>query len=259
MSDIGMTDGAPPPGRRKWLALVLAGCVVAAVVVGAVLGRPNAEQGVMPTATSTTVGPVTTVATTPTVAPVTTVGPATTVGPVTTVAPPNVTTSTVRPPAGPDRLTPEARVRFDGIGPIRVGMTPEEAGRAAGVTLVKGEGPYCTSLAPSFDVVPNGYPPRSYSLVLTNTTGRVDMVEVFATPTATVSGIRVGSSVNDVMRAYSGQIVDRRNGAPTGRLVLRAPDSSMGDVAIVFVIDDGEVVSYRAGRRSVVEADEACA
>jgi len=85
------------------------------------------------------------------------------------------------------------------------------------------------------------------------------MVEVFAAPTATASGIRVGSSVGDVMRAYPGQIVDRRNGAPTGRLVLRAPDSSLGDLAIVFVIDDGKVVSYRAGRRSVVEADEACA
>jgi hypothetical protein len=166
----------------------------------------------------------------------------------TTVAPVPAPPTTVAPP-----LSASSRLRIDGIGPIDIGMTVEQARAAAGVELSTETTPYCTILT-----APRG--PDGIALIVTTpASGRIELIIVNGGPVATLSGIRVGSTEDQVMAAYPGRIRVVNPSLPVHRLIYEASDPAFADRSVVFVIDNGRVASIYSGVRNQAEADEICA
>jgi hypothetical protein len=172
----------------------------------------------------------------------------TTVAPTTIPAPGPTTTARAPTPAAP--LTPSSRLRVDGIGPIRVGMTLAQARAAAGRPLELRGTEFCQSL------VPAGARPF-VTLVATAPGDVVDVVSA-GPGTKTVSGIRIGSTEQEVLSAYGDRAQVLNPGEQVHRIVYRAADSSLGGYALVFEVGDGRVTAMNAGTDAVL-ADEICA
>lgn len=210
-------------------AILLAGCGRASTPSSA----PEAVTTSAPAATTTTVATASTVV------------PATAPTSPTTRVPPATTTSN---PA--ERLSTASRLRIDGLGPVRIGMTAEAARAAAGVPLALRTGPYCNSLTTT-----NG--PAGVSLLMAGG-DHVDWVTVFERPITTLSGIGVGSTQDQVLAAYPGQVRVVNPGEAQHRAIFHAKDPGLANLSLVFQIVDSKVTLMTAGVRSVVEADEAC-
>ena len=172
---------------------------------------------------------------------------------------PTVETTTAPPTTGPttagpvptERLSPSSRLRVDGIGPVRVGMTLAEARAAAGVPLELVSTEHCQSLRPA----------GSSPFVVLIATAPGDVVDVISAGpgTATVSGIRIGSTEQEVLAAYGDRVQVLNPDEPVHRIVFRAAESSpLRAYALVFGIGDGRVASMNAGT-DVVLNDEICA
>ncbi len=235
MGDAAVTRRRERAGMRRPVPLRTTAAVLA-LAVFALTGcgsDGNGDAGPSPSRPPTTEASTTTVATNPT-----TTSPPTTAGPRTT------TTA----PAG-ERLSPSSRLRVDGIGPVRVGMSLDQARAAAGIPLELVRTEHCQSLRPSA---------ASPFVTLIATAGdAVDVVTV-GPQVATVSGIRIGSTEQQVLAAYGDRAQVVNPGEPLHRIVYRAADPSLQRYALVFEISDGKVASMRAGTDAVL-ADEICA
>jgi hypothetical protein len=166
-------------------------------------------------------------------------------------APPSTANSsgaprTTSPPQGAGRLGPGSKLRLDGVGPVRVGMTLDEARRAAGVALTETKSPFCRSLTPA---------DGSFQVELVAESGdRITFVSVSQRPITTVSGIGAGSTEAEVMAAYPGQI--RVGPGAPGRHTLFY--RTQGTYGMSLLVDDGKVVEIVVGVRARAEADERC-
>ena len=181
----------------------------------------------------------------PTTAPTVDTTVATTVPPTTQASGPATSV-----PASVARLSPSSRLRVDGIGPVRVGMSLGEARAAAGVALELTSTEHCQSLRPA------GADPF-VTLIATSPGDKVDVVSA-GPGTATVSGIRMGSTEQQVVAAYGDRAQVVNPDEPLHRIVYRATDPSLRAYALVFGIGDGRVQSMHAGT-DVVLSDELCA
>lgn len=150
--------------------------------------------------------------------------------------------STTAPSA--DRLTAESPLRFDGIGPVAIGMTEARARQAAGVAMRASEFGACRALQPEGE-------PAGVTFVLSGG-DRINVITVGSGVIATDRGVRIGSSQAAVLAAYRGAEV-RNPDEPRHWVFARS-----GAFAMVFEIEDGAVVAYRTGAREVVEQDEIC-
>lgn len=170
----------------------------------------------------------------------------------------STSSSTVTSTTAPDaQLTAASRLRLDGIGPVRVGMTLAEASRVTGkrLSVDADSGPDAYSCG--FARPPGG--PDVAFMVIDGRIRRVDVGE--RSRTATVSGVRVGASETEVGRTYKGRINVRPHPyRPTGHyLVYESPEPSQRGLLLIFETDGAKVTSFRAGERGAVEAPEGCA
>jgi hypothetical protein len=180
----------------------------------------------------------------------TTSAPSTTAVPV-TAAPTTPPPTTAPPTTAAPPLSGSSRLRIDGLGPIDIGMTVVQARAAAGVELAAETTPHCTILTPR---TPEGVA----FIVTTPASGRIELIIVKSGPIATLSGIRVGSTEEQVMAAYPGRIRVVNPTLPVHRLIYEASDPAFADRVVVFVIDSGRVASMYSGLRNHAEADEIC-
>ena len=147
-------------------------------------------------------------------------------------------------------LDSESRLRVDGLGPVRAGMGLEEARAVSGLPMIYREDPNCVGYRT--DGAPAGL-----TFVSVSGAHRVDLISVSEPSLATVSGIRVGSTLAEVRRTYG----DKLRGSVQdgwGKLVVRADDPSLAQFSLALLFSEGKVAGMWAGLRTVVEADEAC-
>lgn len=172
---------------------------------------------------------------------------ASTVGdPSTTAGSPTETAGASEPALGPG-----SPIAVDGVGPIRVGMTVDEAQRAAGIPMTRNDGPRCRSLSPSDRSLPVD--------IVAEDGDQVNLVTVSSGPIKTAAGIGIGSTEEQVVAAYPGG-TEVLPGAPgPHRVILRQRGRAMAPFSLVFQIDEGTVSQMRAGLRDRTEADENCA
>ena len=176
--------------------------------------------------------------------------------PVPTTASPVSAPPTTPTTVAPERLTSASRVRLDGIGPVRVGMTPEEASAAAGIPIRidprSGLGRGCAHARPE------GGPERLSFMVVN---GRIERVEVGNPDILTLSGVGVGSTEAEVLATYPNRIRVEPNpyiGHLGGRDLTYMPDETSRHLSLLLTTDGKRVTSFRAGLLGAVMAPEGC-
>lgn len=153
-------------------------------------------------------------------------------------------------------LTSTSRLRLDGIGPVRIGMTTTEASRASGkpIRVDPASSPHPSSCA--FATVEGG--PHIAFMVISDRIQRVDVGP--ESSVRTVSGVGIGDSEGEVQRIYG----DRTRVKPhpyneEGRyLIYDSDEPSQHGLLLIFETDGTRVTSFRAGERGAVEAPEGC-
>lgn len=241
-----------PPRRHRRSGLILG--VVAALVAVAALGVTLRDGGDQPLASGTTPVPSTAVATT---APASG-GPATTapVVPTTSAPPaPAVTTTTA---VRRERLSAESRLSLQGVGPVDVGMTVEEASAAAGTPIrLRPDDPF----GPECQYATAAAVPEVAFMVINGRIARVDALRIPGSRVTTVSGIGHGSTEDEVKRTYPGRIrVERHNYVPAGHYLVYVPaDPTLAHLSMTFETDGKVVTTFRSGLRGAVAQIEGCA
>lgn len=142
-------------------------------------------------------------------------------------------------------LTRHSRLRADGVGPIRIGITLDEARRAAGTPLDTVALQGCIALVPT---------DASIGVALWSHDGRtLDMISGRSpSDLATRAGIRAGSPVEAAEQAYP-QLARRTSDEHT-YLVVRDGDG----LALAFEISGGQVHDLFAGEQQRIEYGPHC-
>lgn len=163
----------------------------------------------------------------------------------------------------PGPLTPDSQLSPIGIGPVKTGMTVEEAERAGGVALLPGADEFSPDC---WYVVPEGWEGGDDPAVSFLVRGdAITMVQVGSGGTSTREGIGVGSTEQDVHEAYPGQVVATVDRLGQRLLVyvppqIGGPDLDFRYGAMAFESDGRQVTGIRAGAiADVMTLDEGCA
>lgn len=149
-------------------------------------------------------------------------------------------------------VTDQSPVFFEGIGPIRVGMTVSEASQAIGKPLViasnRGESEGC------YYVEPRGGP-KGVSFMVIN--GHIARVDIFDGKFTTERGARIGDSEERIKSLYKWQVeVTGHKYDEHGHylIISRGTDK----YRIVFETDGKRVTNFRAGKLPEVKYVEGC-
>jgi hypothetical protein len=147
-------------------------------------------------------------------------------------------------------------VRMDGAGPLRVGMTVQEARTALGgdfrpVAQSGGTGEGCT-------YAESARFPAGFAVMLDS--GRIVRVEVRSGATPTPEGARIGDSEDRVRQTYPGRGMELPHKYVQGGhdMVIRPAAQADTTHLMIFETDGGKVTRYRAGQRPQVEWVEGC-
>ncbi len=169
---------------------------------------------------------------------------------------------TTRPPAtSQEGLTSASRLSLDGIGPVDIGMTLDQASAAAGMPfrlLDTPAGPECRYAVPDRS---SRMGDELAFMVVNGRIARIDVGIMGPDLIRTVSGIGKGSTEAEVLTTYRGRIrVEPHPYRPGGRYLVYVPnDASLRHLSMIFETVDGEVRAFRAGLAEQVSWTEGCA
>jgi hypothetical protein len=155
-----------------------------------------------------------------------------------------------------ERLTANSKLTVNGLGPIRVGMTVDEAIRAAGVPLESSgdeASPGCEFYEPK---------DNSANIAFMVVDGRVVRADAWrGSPVTTPSGLGIGSTEAQIQAKFPGQIELEPHEYIEGNYVIFVPkDASDRNYRIVFETDAaGRVLQLRSGKLPEVMWVEGCA
>lgn len=158
---------------------------------------------------------------------------------------------------GEERLSEESTVTADGVGPVRLGMTVEEAERAASVDLVEQEG-YDEFVA-EHDcayVFPEGELRESLAFMVSS--GRIVRIDILDGELRTTEDVGIGSTEAEVRASYEGvETTPHPYLDPPGHY-LTVRHEGDDDRRFVFETDGATVLQYRTGLVPHVEYIEGC-
>lgn len=165
---------------------------------------------------------------------------------------------------GPHPLEKEP-VSTGGLGPVRLGMTIQEAANAAQVSFVVA--PLTQSDVCQY-YLPEIYDPEKAArtgaidgigLMVVN--GQIIRIDVWpGSPVKTLSGLGIGSTVEEVETAYDGEIEVTPHPYTEGSYLTLTPDAAGSNLySLVFETDeDGRVTQFRTGQLPAVTWMEGC-
>ena len=152
-------------------------------------------------------------------------------------------------------LSTKSKIAIDGIGPITVGMTVEEASQAGEVKLVQqasgGEEYGCLIY----------YAEGIKNLWFMVTEDKIARVDTVSPQITTFSGVKVGDSLEKVMSVYGNKIqLKTHEYIPGGKYAIFVPkDASDNNYRVIFDIDaEGKITGFRAGKLPEVGYIEGC-
>jgi hypothetical protein len=148
-------------------------------------------------------------------------------------------------------------VRFDGAGPLRIGMTVDEARaalggdfRADGQAVGTVDGPEGCQYARS------GRLPEGMMVMLEG--ARVVRVEVDSGNVATVEGARIGDSEARIQQMYPSRVEVQPHKYTDGHYLVVRPVDGDTTRQLIFETDGSRVLRFRAGQRPQVGYVEGC-
>lgn len=172
----------------------------------------------------------------------------------TTTTRPVITTTTTTTRPAPE-LTSSSPATLRGLGPVRIGMTVEEASDAAGLALTRsparGVGDNCYYVNAGLTM--NGV----FFMVVDNQIARIEVER--PSPVATRSGVRVGTSVAEVRSTYPNNIEQADEAVADGEALAFVPrDDFDSEYRIYFEVVDGAVGRYRLGIKPAIDRITGC-
>lgn len=179
----------------------------------------------------------------------------------TTQAPAPSSTATTAVPE--KELTATSRVRLDGIGPVTMRMTLAEATAAVGRRVAVDP----DSLINDDDVcgfaLVDGGPDGLGFMVNRDEPGddwRIVRLDVSDVGIATGGGVQVGSTEDEVKRAYGDKIKTEPHHytAEEGGHYMTLDVDGPGGMKLLFETDGAKVVTYRSGLEGAVDEVEGC-
>lgn len=237
--------GGPRPGRFRYAAPLLVMALAAACGGGGdgdVETAPGETTSTTAAVSSAGDGGATTTAVAAAVTTTTTTRPVIT-----------TTTTTTRP--APE-LTSASPATLRGLGPVRIGMTVEEASDAAGLAFTRsparGVGDNCYYVNAGLTM--NGV----FFMVVNNQIARVEVED--PSPVATRSGVRVGTSASEVRNTYPNNVKQADEAVAEGgeALAFVPNDDFDSEYRIYFEITDGSVARYRLGVKPAIDRINGC-
>jgi hypothetical protein len=157
--------------------------------------------------------------------------------------------------SGQAALTERSKLELDGIGPIPVGMTVEEAARA-GVRLIENSNTSNRVQCSSFN--PLGGPEGISFMV---SWGRIVRIDIFNKQVTTVRGAKIGDTEEQILSLYPGQIRVIKNplGGRGKNLIFVPQDEANRNYRLIFETRyDRQVSNFRTGQLPQVEYIEGC-
>lgn len=154
-----------------------------------------------------------------------------------------------------DVIFEAAEVTLVGVGPLRIGMTLEEATNALGLPLI----PLGRNL--SGECAHYQADTKAQTLGVMVVDNRVIRVDVWPGSTLpTVSGAKIGSSETEIMDLYPGQIEVKPNPYTQGKFLTLIPnDPELSLYRLVFETDaEDKVIQYRTGQFPAVTWPDGC-
>ena len=155
------------------------------------------------------------------------------------------------------KITNESKLAINGIGPIRVGMTIDQAIKSSGMQLVSasdtGTGTDCRYVN-----LKGG--PSDLAFMVTE--GRIARVDVLKNSRiTTLSGAQIGDTEAQIKALYPGQIqVTPHKYISGGHYLTFVPkDLEDKNYRVVFETDGQHVTQFRAGKLPEVNYVEGCA
>lgn len=152
-----------------------------------------------------------------------------------------------------------------GFGPVRLGMTIQEAANAAEVSFVASpltQSAECQYYLPeNFDVAQakRTDPIDGIGLMVVN--DQVIRIDIWpGSPVRTLSGLGIGSTIDDVESAYDEQIEVTAHPYTDGSYLTLTPEASGSNLfSLVFETDkEGVVTQFRTGQLPAVTWPEGC-
>lgn len=191
-----------------------------------------------------------------------------TAGSTSTTAAPETTTSTAAATTTTTverELSEASRLRLDGIGPVKIGMTLEEASAAVGREVTVEENSLLQEEESScgFADVQGGPTGLSF-MVLRDSPGaewRIYRVDVFdSSGIATGGGVRIGATEGEVKQVYGDQlkVEPHEYTGPEGHYLVLDVDG-VGGYMLLFETDGTKVLQFRSGNDEAVRYPEGCA
>jgi hypothetical protein len=159
----------------------------------------------------------------------------------------------IMPASGQSQLTPTSKVAINGIGPIRVGMTIQQAEASARTRLLSQGG----KLGNCWYVKPQGGPRDISFMVISGQIARVDIDG--NSRITTISGAKIGDSEDRIKSLYAVRITPHEYVRGGHYLTFIPTDTSDRQYRMVFETDGKRVKLIRAGRLPEVEYVEGCA
>jgi hypothetical protein len=158
-------------------------------------------------------------------------------------------------PAAAELLTRDSVVDEQGVGPIRIGMTPEAAGKAAGINLL-GDPHELYEDGSCYYVLPEGPLGEVFAFMVAD--GTIARVDVWVgSPATNAEGVRIGDGEQHLLQLYEGAVLEQHPyQGPEGHYV-RTRDAG-GQHGYIFETDGSKVENWRAGRYPEIEWIEGC-
>ena len=155
-------------------------------------------------------------------------------------------------------------VSVGGLGPIRLGMTIQEAANAAQVSFVvepMTQSAVCQYYLPEvFDPEKAARTASIDGIGLMVVNDQVIRIDIWDSPVKTLSGLGIGATVEDVKAVYDGQVDVMPNSSTEGSYLTLTPDAAGSNLyTLVFETDkDGQVTQFRTGQFPAVTWPEGC-
>jgi hypothetical protein len=139
-----------------------------------------------------------------------------------------------------------------GLGPITIGMTPDQANAAVGGALTLPQGM-------AMDACAYASPRGVDSLRFMIEQGRVVRIDVHRHDIRTVAGARVGDTEARIQQLYPGRVRVSPHKYTAGHYLTVVPLDTIGHpYRLIFETDGAAVVSFRGGALPQVEYVEGC-
>ena len=201
--------------------------------------------------------------------------PTTTVAPEGEAAPPtsapgeaapaaSTTTTTEAPITGPVRLVTTSRLDLRGVGPVEAGMTVHQAEQAAGLRFslaaMEATSGRCSSATPAgLDGLTFIVSSAGGATATDAKAGTIVRATATTEPFATVSNVRVGSTLAEARSIYAGRYEEVRFGRGGVALTVKGRSGGDADKGVRIESTDGKAVtSLASGLLTALAAPDGC-